>query len=151
MVGKNTPGLGRISGLDPAGPVFRHLFSSEHLTYNDAKLVDCIHTSTKYGIIEPICQINFYPNSLKTQPHCSTHDDLCQHVSPVHFYTLSILIADSCTFMSTKCADYKTSCTSCSVFNSNDCIRMGYYALNFSNATGNFVLETKSEWPFCKN
>lgn len=146
------PGLGRITGLEPAGPIYRNLPLSHQLNRDDALFVDCIHTSARSGVIEPICHANFYPNSLRVQPQCCPQDDTCQHVSPVHYFIESIADNDSCKFFSVKCDDFKTTpCTLCSEANAENCTRMGYYAYHFPNARGSFILETKPENPFCIN
>lgn len=45
FVGKDLAGIGRITGLDPAGPSFDKMNRFERLDKTDAKLVDIIHTN----------------------------------------------------------------------------------------------------------
>ncbi|XP_066582884.1 phospholipase A1 member A-like [Prorops nasuta] len=71
--------LGRITGLDPASPFFRHHIFREpwrKLDASDAKLVDVIHTDGSedfadgFGLFKPIGHVDFFPNGGKEQPGC---------------------------------------------------------------------------------
>ncbi|XP_022258754.1 inactive pancreatic lipase-related protein 1-like, partial [Limulus polyphemus] len=50
-VGENVPGLGRITGLDPAGPYFQKTDPQVHLDPSDAEFVDVIHTNDEHIIV----------------------------------------------------------------------------------------------------
>ncbi|CAG0882532.1 unnamed protein product [Cyprideis torosa] len=81
---KITPGstVGRITGVDPAGPLFApyarpFLYSTEtHLDPSDADFVDVIHTNGEepfiggYGTDRPMGHVDFYVNGGQTQPGC---------------------------------------------------------------------------------
>jgi hypothetical protein len=54
--------LGRITGLDPAGPFYKSKPTSEKLFHTDADLVDIIHTSEKFGLAEKSGHMDFYPD-----------------------------------------------------------------------------------------
>ncbi|CAG9861971.1 unnamed protein product, partial [Phyllotreta striolata] len=83
--------LGRITGLDPASPLFRNNYLRENhkkLDRSDAKLVDVIHTDSSpfltdgFGLYEPIGHVDFYPNGGQDQPGCN---DVADSVVVSHF------------------------------------------------------------------
>ncbi|XP_020861515.1 lipase member H isoform X2 [Phascolarctos cinereus] len=63
--------LGRITGLDPAGPLFSGKPRNERLDHTDAQFVDVIHSDTDLlGFKESLGNIDFYPNGGLDQPGC---------------------------------------------------------------------------------
>lgn len=71
--------VGRITGLDPASPFFRHgIFRdrSRKLDASDAKLVDVVHTDGSidfadgFGLLKPIGHVDFFPNGGREQAGC---------------------------------------------------------------------------------
>ncbi|XP_076197882.1 lipase member H isoform X2 [Aptenodytes patagonicus] len=63
--------LGRITGLDPAGPLYRGKPPSERLDPTDAQFVDVIHSDTDgLGYTDALGHIDFYPNGGTDQPGC---------------------------------------------------------------------------------
>ncbi|XP_066253402.1 phospholipase A1-like [Euwallacea similis] len=66
--------VGRISGLDPAGPAFRHpsVTSKDRLDKDDAEIVDVLHTDAgAYGYEDPIGTLDIYINGgRRIQPGC---------------------------------------------------------------------------------
>lgn len=70
--------IGRITGLDPAGPTFHHLSNEYRLDRGDAQFVDIIHTNggkefiggAFLGISEALGHVDFYPNGGSRQPGC---------------------------------------------------------------------------------
>ncbi|XP_058379362.1 lipase member I isoform X4 [Diceros bicornis minor] len=134
FVGKLFQGqLGRITGLDPAGPKFSGKPSNGRLDYTDAKFVDVIHSDTNgLGIKEPLGHIDFYPNGGKKQPGC-----------PKSIFS-----------------DYKTgSCVDCAGFKTKSCPRLGYQAelwkdvlkerIDRSSLRTSVFLDTTGTNPFC--
>ncbi|XP_068115015.1 pancreatic lipase-related protein 2-like [Hyperolius riggenbachi] len=74
--GKRQPGIGRITGLDPAGPYFIDSPPEVHLNPDDAVFVDVIHTNGftwdnwGCGMFKPVGHLDFYPNGGKLMPGC---------------------------------------------------------------------------------
>ncbi|KAL2804796.1 lipase member H precursor [Daubentonia madagascariensis] len=63
--------LGRITGLDPAGPLFNGRPPQDRLDPGDAQFVDVIHSDIDaLGYKEPLGNIDFYPNGGLDQPGC---------------------------------------------------------------------------------
>ncbi|KAK3089709.1 hypothetical protein FSP39_005811 [Pinctada imbricata] len=75
-IGSLTPKLGRITGMDPAGPLFEKYDSIVRLDPGDATFVDVIHTDALpfeeagFGTRLPAGHIDFYPNGGGHQPGC---------------------------------------------------------------------------------
>ncbi|XP_016007505.1 lipase member I isoform X2 [Rousettus aegyptiacus] len=138
FVGKIFHGqLGRITGLDPAGPKFSGKPSNGRLDYTDAKFVDVIHSDINgLGIKEPLGHIDFYPNGGKTQPGCpksifsGVQFIKCDHQRAVYLFMATL--ETNCNFISLPCysyGDYKTgSCVDCDDFKKKSCPRLGYQA-----------------------
>ncbi|XP_030325198.1 lipase member I isoform X2 [Calypte anna] len=63
--------IGRITGLDPAGPTFTGVPPDRRLDRTDAQFVDVIHSDTDaLGFKKPLGTIDFYPNGGMDQPGC---------------------------------------------------------------------------------
>ncbi|KAM9636102.1 lipase member I [Trichechus inunguis] len=136
FVGKIFQGqLGRITGLDPAGPKFSGKPSYDRLDYTDAEFVDVIHSDINgLGIKEPLGHIDFYPNGGKNQPGCpkSVFSGIeffkCDHQRAVYLFIASL--ETHCNFISFPCPsynDYKTGlCVDCDDFKKLSCPRLGY-------------------------
>lgn len=89
--------IGRITGLDPAGPAFSMNDQAHRLDRNDAVLVDIFHTNADFGlsfflgIYKPIGHVDYYANDGKWQPNCSWHNFFeCNHGAVINYY-ISIL------------------------------------------------------------
>ncbi|XP_075399563.1 lipase member I [Tenrec ecaudatus] len=134
FVGKIFQGrLGRITGLDPAGPKFSGKPSYSRLDYTDAEFVDVIHSDTNgLGIKEPSGHIDFYPNGGKKQPGCPT----------------SIF------------SDYEAGlCVNCDDFKKLSCPLLGYHAdrwksilkerIERKSLRTTMYMDTSGENPFC--
>ncbi|CAK7319172.1 Lipase member I [Vulpes lagopus] len=155
FVGKIFQGqLGRITGLDPAGPKFSGRPSNVRLDYTDAKFVDVIHSDTNgLGIKEPLGHIDFYPNGGKKQPGCpkSIFSGIefikCNHQRAVHLFMASL--ETNCNFISFPCSSYEDFkaglCVNCEKFKEKSCPRLGYQAELWKD-----VLKERKEKQFLK-
>ncbi|RWS28338.1 Pancreatic lipase-related protein 2-like protein [Leptotrombidium deliense] len=71
-----TEKLGRITGLDPAGPAFQKDAPTSRLDPSDASYVDILHTDAGdsivegFGLKDSIGDTDFYPNGGSRQPNC---------------------------------------------------------------------------------
>ena len=79
--GERLPGLGRITGMDPAEPYFENFDPAVRLDETDAEFVDVIHTDAGsvfqlvtldggMGLWQPSGHVDVYPNGGKKQPGC---------------------------------------------------------------------------------
>ncbi|XP_070537993.1 pancreatic triacylglycerol lipase-like [Ptychodera flava] len=161
--GQRTPGLGRITGLDPAQPYFEYKDPLVRLDPSDAEFVDVIHTDGNsvltlgFGLFQPSGHIDFYPNGGKKQPGCATFNNTdgqyhlstgCDHGrAPSYFFES---INGDCEFKAYPCdlwdIDYDPS--KCNYCLQGDCAVMGYEA-DKSGLRGTFYLETNSASPYC--
>ena len=86
FIGHFTGGkVGRITGMDPSGPLFHIVNASERLDKSDAQFVDIIHTAGRWvGNDDTIGHIDFYPNSGRSpQPGCVDRESVdltCSHL-----------------------------------------------------------------------
>ncbi|KAJ6646516.1 Pancreatic triacylglycerol lipase [Pseudolycoriella hygida] len=87
--------LKRITGLDPAKPLFVFAKNSHRLGKNDAEFVDIIHTEVMLrGVLFAIGHVDFYANGGLQQPGCDKQKQKmtgnCNHVMASKFYAESI-------------------------------------------------------------
>ena len=55
--------MGRITGLDPSGPLFHSVGRADRLDPSDAQFVDVIHTAGKWvGNDDLLGHVDFFPN-----------------------------------------------------------------------------------------
>ncbi|XP_032755294.1 lipase member I [Rattus rattus] len=153
FVGKLFQGqLGRITGLDPAGPKFSGKPSNCRLDYTDAKFVDVIHSDSQgLGILEPLGHIDFYPNGGRNQPGCPTsllsgmNYIKCDHQRAVHLFLEAF--ETKCNFVSFPCRsyrDYKSGlCVGCGNLYKDSCPRLGIQA----NLWKEELKKKTEEWP----
>ncbi|GFU33338.1 pancreatic triacylglycerol lipase [Nephila pilipes] len=169
--GERIPDLGRITGLDPAGPFFQNAENEVRLDTSDATFVDVIHSNggnnaiEGLGIDEPVGDLDFYPNGGKKQPGCFYQNDFnmtygfvdqvedyvansCDHSRANYLFLDSI---NRCTFIAVQCESYEN-------FESGECDKsgslksvMGLRARKIPDLKGSrrFYLNTDDESPYC--
>ncbi|KAE8621840.1 hypothetical protein XENTR_v10004990 [Xenopus tropicalis] len=138
FVGKMYNGsIGRITGLDPAGPLFNGKPPEERLHYTDAQFVDVVHSDTDgLGYKESLGHIDFYPNGGTDQPGCpktilaGSEYFKCDHQRSVFLYIASL--TKSCDLVAFPCKSYRDyrigNCTDCKEFLPLSCPVLGFYA-----------------------
>lgn len=134
--------LGRITGLDPAGPCFSHAFSDQRLDKTDAQYVDVVHSNRLIqGVIEPLGHSDYYINGGgPTQPGCFMPS--CSHLRAAEVYIESIRNPKS--FVGVRCESWEQ-------FLKNACVHDDYAVLGYgsSSATrGLYYLRTSSNSPY---
>ncbi|XP_027752683.1 endothelial lipase [Empidonax traillii] len=160
--------IGRITGLDPAGPMFEGVDPSRRLSPDDANFVDVLHTYTRetlgvsIGIQMPVGHIDIYPNGGDFQPGCGLSDVLgaiaygtigevvkCEHERSVHLFVDSLVNQDKQSF-AFQCTDSnrfkKGICLSC---RKNRCNGIGYNARRIRHKRNTkMYLKTRADMPF---
>ncbi|EFN84677.1 Pancreatic triacylglycerol lipase [Harpegnathos saltator] len=167
--------LGRITGLDPASPFFRHhLFreKSRKLDASDANLVDVIHTDGSpdlidgFGLLKPLGHIDFFPNGGQEQPGCVDiknsvvvshlqenqldRNIACSHLRAWYYFMESVQSQNKeCKFAAWPCPDrisyIRGMCFPMETIERNQ--EMGYAANR--GPLGIYYLPTRAESPFC--
>jgi len=142
--------LGRITGLDPAGPYFLGTDKAVRLDPTDALFVDVVHSdggsilnsllaNGGFGYGEPCGHVDIYPNGGKDQPNCDpniissilTHGlgegskqfVACDHLRVRELYTESIN-SKSCKFRAIPCSNYEQ-------FKQGQCNKCGYRGCSY--------------------
>ncbi|EMP39019.1 Pancreatic lipase-related protein 1, partial [Chelonia mydas] len=154
--GRRRPGLGRITGLDPAQPYFQNTPIEVRLDKTDAAFVDIIHTDSAptipylgFGMSQAIGHLDFYPNGGIQMPGCKKNpisqivdiDGIwegtgeffaCNHLRSYKYYSDSILTPDG--FLGYTCASYDIFQTdNCFPCAKGGCPEMGHYADKFKD------------------
>lgn len=136
--------VGRITGLDPAGPMFP-TNPKERLDRHDATFVDVIHTCANVlGFNDPIGHVDFFPNGgTCIQPGCTFLDmtqGTCSHNRAFDFLVESIEKTNS--FKGYPCTAKRKPDLS----DPTKAVTMGLAAP--TNANGTYCLTTKDRYPF---
>ncbi|KGL73723.1 Lipase member H-A, partial [Tinamus guttatus] len=165
FVGKKYNGrLGRITGLDPAGPLFSQKPPEGRLYYTDAQFIDVIHTDIDVlGFRQPLGTIDFYPNGGMDQPGCPNtvfsgfHFFKCDHQRSVYLFLSSL--KSGCNITAYPCDSYfdykRGQCVDCKAFHPMSCPVLGYHAdrwkevLIQNNLPTKAYFDTSDHDPFC--
>uniref|UniRef100_A0A8B9L0W5 Triacylglycerol lipase n=1 Tax=Astyanax mexicanus TaxID=7994 RepID=A0A8B9L0W5_ASTMX len=170
--GRRTPGLGRITGLDPAEPYFQGCPELVRLDPSDARFVDAIHTDglpmvpyLGFGMSDPVGHVDFYPNGGDEMPGCDknlisqivdidgiwegTRDfAACNHLRAYKYYSDTIVTPSG--FLGYPCNNNK-------LFQSGDCFpcadgacaTMGHFADTYKGSSNQkFFLNTADSKPY---
>uniref|UniRef100_A0A803V6V3 Lipase I n=1 Tax=Ficedula albicollis TaxID=59894 RepID=A0A803V6V3_FICAL len=131
FVGQKYDGkLGRITGLDPAGPLFTGEPPEHRLDPTDAQFVDVIHSDIDVlGFKKPLGTIDFYPNGGMDQPGCpktffsGVRFFKCDHQRAVFLFLSSLKSkCDIITYPCDSYLDYKRGkCVDCDAFKPMSC------------------------------
>ncbi|XP_062989326.1 pancreatic lipase-related protein 2-like [Elgaria multicarinata webbii] len=174
-IGEKFRGIGRITGLDPAGLGFEGFPDLVRLDPSDAEFVDVIHTNAGqfprigFGMLNATGDLDFYPNGGKVMVGCDDigtaliqQDDEvfpqedhkvgnCHHSRSHEYYKYSILYPDG--FLAYPCESYesfqKGNCFPCP---REGCPMMGHYADRFRDKlkknNPKYYLNTGAKEPF---
>ncbi|XP_015908744.2 pancreatic triacylglycerol lipase-like [Parasteatoda tepidariorum] len=163
-IGERLNKIGRITGLDPAGPFFQHASDEVRLDKTDAKFVDIIHTNggsniaQGFGLYEAIGHVDFYPNGGTRQPGCGDTTIFnvidartCAHTISLNYFKSSIA---KCKFPAANCKNYRN-------YNNKECYcnnsimdYMGFHAKKIQDNESHelkFYLYTTASPPYCHN
>jgi hypothetical protein len=167
--------IGRITGMDPAGPLYENYPNNAGLYTDCASFVDVIHTNGQngipmnYGTNKPMGHMDFYPAAGGRQPGCATkqfsedelaelkknaltkevfEDDLfsCSH-GRAHIYMLNSITSD-CFHACQSCTTWTNLPGSCS--NCGGCGIMGYGAQGGGGGNGLKNVDVGSSSPYCQ-
>ncbi|KAL0811655.1 hypothetical protein ABMA28_009105 [Loxostege sticticalis] len=132
--------VGRITGLDPAGPCFSHVDDDLRLNSTDAEFVDVIHTDGgTYGLKHAVGQVDFYPNSGSQQPNCLL--STCSHSRAWQLFAESVI--NEAAFPAVKCDSWEA-------FTKGKCFNeISYMGLPCKpGTTGLYYLQTRGDPPY---
>ncbi|XP_015786678.1 pancreatic triacylglycerol lipase [Tetranychus urticae] len=170
FTGTEVKNLSRITGLDPASPLFEGYTAKVRLDSEDAQFVDIIHSNGDsflrggLGSFEPMGHVDFYPNGGRNQVGCNSvfvgaindifygrWQSLCHHRRAFRFFIDSVVA--TCKFHAFQCDNYakflRGECFDCGK-DGTGCGNMGYFA-NQSPGRGKMYLVTRDSEPFCAN
>uniref|UniRef100_A0A672ZT97 Lipase member H-like n=1 Tax=Sphaeramia orbicularis TaxID=375764 RepID=A0A672ZT97_9TELE len=155
--------IGRITALDPAGPLFTGKPPEDRLDPTDAQFVDVLHTDIDaLGFREPLGHIDFYANGGTDQPGCPKtifsggSYFKCDHQRSVFLYLDSE--EQKCASRAYPCTSYSDymdgQCLNCDRFGTAGCPVFGYDITKWKDVLLNLgqtktYFSTNKKSPFC--
>ncbi|CAB0003600.1 unnamed protein product [Nesidiocoris tenuis] len=136
--------VARVTGLDPAAPLFDYQKTYERLSPESAAFVEVIHTCGKrLGMREQLGHIDVYPNSGDAVQMGCANDYLgmCSHSRAYEIFIEAL--QDPNAFMAIKCTDWAT-------FRTGSCNKNEKYYLGENvntKARGAFFMKTNTVQP----
>ncbi len=93
--------LKRITGLDPAKPLFIFAKNNRKLGKDDAEFVDIIHTDVlQRGVLSTAGHADFYVNGGIEQPGCSIQTNICKFHRFLDIFVLYVCVSANKEFKS---------------------------------------------------
>ena len=142
----------RITGLDPAGPLFEQTTSAVRIDKSDCSFVDIIHTNGGnedagfLGMNAAVGHSDFFPNGGHQQPKCN-NNFVCSHGEAPWIWVDSVKNSSPCSFV--PCSSEQNwnsgACTSCGVAG---CKKMGWDSTKPRSNT-KYYGNTRSSAPYC--
>ncbi|XP_024118896.1 lipase member H [Oryzias melastigma] len=165
FVGANFHGkIGRITGLDAAGPEFTGTSPEKRLDPTDAQFVDVLHTDMdSLGFRETLGHIDFYANGGADQPNCpktifsGESYFKCDHQRSVNLFMDTI--NGTCSSWAYPCLSYRDfldgKCLKCDTFGTLGCPLFGYDSIKWKDylpqpSLAKYYFSTNGESPYCK-
>ncbi|XP_050441501.1 pancreatic lipase-related protein 2-like [Adelges cooleyi] len=140
--------LSRITGLDPALPLFYSWNRNRQLSKADADFVDVVHTNALVeGQLKPSGHVDFYVNGGTSQPACvnASNPIKCNHHMAPEYFAESI---------NTEKGFWAWECSNVSDYYDGKCPPKGKPRLmgEFckTNSSGLYVLNTEKKPPYAK-
>ncbi|KAH8324166.1 hypothetical protein KR074_000935, partial [Drosophila pseudoananassae] len=140
--------LKRVTGLDPAKPLFVLAGDNRRLDPGDAEFVDVIHSDVfGRGMLRSMGHVDFYPNLGPQQPGCMeenpTDPGSCNHERAPRFYAESI--NSSVGFWGRQCSSWLVHLIRLCPTSGRQA-RMGYHLS--TEMRGSYFLDTRNMTPF---
>ncbi|BFF94794.1 pancreatic triacylglycerol lipase [Drosophila madeirensis] len=140
--------LKRITGLDPAKPLFILGSDARRLDAGDAEFVDVIHTDVLgRGMLRAMGHVDFYPNFGPQQPGCMEENPSdpgsCNHERAPRFYAESINSTDG--FWGRQCSSWLVHLIGLCSTSAPQAL-MGYHVAE--DVKGSFFLKTANDTPY---
>ncbi|XP_047989650.1 pancreatic triacylglycerol lipase-like [Leguminivora glycinivorella] len=143
--------IARITGLDPARPLFEFPKKPNSLTLDasDAEFVDVIHSCAGVlGVLNPIGHVDFFPNKgIPPQPGCESIFFLleaCSHARSHIYFAESI--GNPTGFPACRSDNWMD------YLSNTECKQIAYMGENVDrNTTGQYYLRTNLKEPYARN